>query len=191
MICLSVEEIIDKLSHELPSKRYKHTLGVAYTATSLAMVHGCDMKKAEVAGLLHDCAKALSLDQMLEIAKEYNLILRDTEKVSPNLLHGKVGACLAKNMYGIEEEEILSAICFHTTGKPNMTLLEKIVYIADYIEPSRDKQKHLNEIRKMAFVDLDKALFMILDDTVSYLRTTDYVIDSLSEETYLFYKENT
>lgn len=187
---LTYEEILDKLIQKLPPKRFRHTLGVAYTATSLAMVYGVDVKKAEIAGLLHDCAKGCSFEEMLSFAKEHNMVLSDLEAASPNLLHAKVGGEMAKMLYGVEDDEIVDAILYHTTGRPGMSLMEKIVYIADYIEPLRDKQKRLNEIRKMAFVDIDKALLYILEDTMEYLKSTNTPIDTLTEKTYLYYKEN-
>lgn len=191
MASLETNKIIDNLLEVLPQSRYIHTLGVAYTATSLAMVFGESIDKARLAGLLHDCAKAYSLDDMLEIAKDNNVNVTDLEYKSANLLHAKIGAVLAKIEYGVEDKSVLDAIMYHTTGKPAMTTLEKIIYIADYIEPSRNKQKRLELIRNTAFKDLDQTMLLILEDTMDYLKATNTDIDPLTEETYLFYKENT
>ena len=104
------------------------------------------------------------------------------------MLHAKVGALLAEKKYDIEDQEVLSAIRWHTTGKPDMTLLEKIVYVADYIEPKRDKAPNLKEVRKMAFVDLDQALLKILEDTLNYLGDSPDEVDMMTKATYDFYK---
>ena len=95
---------------------------------------------------------------------------------------------MPKKKYDIEDQEVLSAIRWHTTGKPDMTLLEKIVYVADYIEPKRDKAPNLKEVRKMAFVDLDQALLKILEDTLNYLGDSPDVVDMMTKATYDFYK---
>lgn len=117
-----------------------------------------------------------------------DLRLREIEQKNPFMLHAKVGALLAEKKYDIEDQEVLSAIRWHTTGKPDMTLLEKIVYVADYIEPKRDKAPNLKEVRKMAFVDLDQALLKILEDTLNYLGDSPDEVDMMTKATYDFYK---
>lgn len=186
------EEINCKLQKELTKRRYTHTLGVSYTAAALAMKYGYDIKKAQVAGLLHDCAKCNTDEKMLEKCKKNKIIITDIEKRNPYLLHAKLGACLAKKQYGIEEEEILSAIAYHTTGKPAMSELEKIVFVSDYIEPNRKEIWGLSQIRKMAFENLDEAVFMILDNTLSYLKEESgkKEIDSMTEEAFEYYRKN-
>lgn len=111
------------------------------------------------------------------------------EEKNPFLLHSKVGAYIAKEKYGVEEEDILNAIICHTTGKPHMTLLDKIIFIADYIEPMRTKAPNLTDVRKLAFEDIDLALFKILSDTLEYLRHSQKTIDGMSLRAYEFYKE--
>ncbi|MBQ0036675.1 MAG: bis(5'-nucleosyl)-tetraphosphatase (symmetrical) YqeK [Firmicutes bacterium] len=180
--------IIDSLVSELDEERYEHTLGVAYTAASLAMRYEEDINKAILAGLLHDVSKRCKSDKYIEMCNAYDIFISEAEYKNPGLLHAKLSAYIASNEYDVEDNEILSAIESHTTGKPNMTMLEKIIYIADYIEPLRNKQKHLLELRKLAFIDIDKALLMILEDTVEYLKSTNKVIDPTTYETYLFYK---
>ena len=105
------------------------------------------------------------------------------------MLHAKLGAYLAEKKYDVTEAEVLSAIRWHTTGKPGMSLLEKIIYIADYIEPRRDKAPHLKAVRQMAFQDLDRALLMILEDTVQYLDASAGDTDDMTRKTYEYYKE--
>ena len=120
-----------KLKKYLDKDRYRHTLGVMYTAAALAMAHDHDMEQAQMAGLLHDCAKCIPNKKKLKICKKQNIRISSAEKSSPFLLHAKLGAYIAKEKYQIEDEEILSAIRWHTTGKEAMSELEKIVYIAD------------------------------------------------------------
>ena len=182
--CKALRKQMEKVQDE---KRYEHTLGVAFTAASLAMRYGADVKQAQVAGLLHDCAKCMTNEERLSICKKNKLEVTPVEKANPFLLHAKVGAFLAKEKYGIQDEEILSAVRCHTTGRPNMTLLEKIVFTADYIEPSRKTAPKLDEVRTMAFQNLDIALCKILSDTLNYLDTVDQEIDPMTKETYHYY----
>lgn len=182
--CKALRKQMEKVQDE---KRYEHTLGVAFTAASLAMRYGADVKQAQVAGLLHDCAKCMTNEERLSICKKNKLEVTPVEKANPFLLHAKVGAFLAKEKYGIQDEEILSAVRCHTTGRPNMTLLEKIVFTADYIEPSRKTAPNLDEVRTMAFQNLDMALCKILSDTLNYLDTVDQEIDPMTKETYHYY----
>ncbi len=182
--CKALRKQMEKVQDE---KRYEHTLGVAFTAASLAMRYGADVKQAQVAGLLHDCAKCMTNEERLSICKKNKLEVTPVEKANPFLLHAKVGAFLAKEKYGIQDEEILSAVRCHTTGRPNMTLLEKIVFTADYIEPSRKTAPNLDEVRTMAFQNLDIALCKILSDTLNYLDTVDQEIDPMTKETYHYY----
>lgn len=170
-------------------KRYEHTLGVAYTAAALAMCYNADVKNAQLAGMLHDCAKCLSDEKRLSICKKYGIPMTDVEKRNPFLLHAKAGAYLAEKKYGIEDRDILNAIQYHTTGRPDMSLLEKIVFVADYIEPGRKQAPNLPEIRQLAFQDLDKAMVRILEDTVQYLEQGGGEIDPATEETLRYYSE--
>ncbi|MEE0861929.1 MAG: bis(5'-nucleosyl)-tetraphosphatase (symmetrical) YqeK [Lachnospiraceae bacterium] len=172
----------------MTKSRYEHTLGVEFTAASLAMRYEVDIEKAELAGLLHDCAKCIDSEDTLDDCKKYNIELTDVEKRNPFLIHSKLGAVHAKKLYGVDDEDIISAIRFHTTGKPDMTMLEKIIFIADYIEPGRDKAPNLKEIRKMSFIDIDEAMYMILKDTLDYLDKGEGEKDELTRDTYLFYK---
>ena len=135
--------LIRELETELAFGRFIHTMEVASTAANLAMCYGEDPAKAELAGLLHDCAKCMSLNKMLKICEKSGVPLSDIEKTSGSLLHSKAGAVLAACKYGVEDEDILNAIRYHTTGRPGMSLLEKIVFVADYIEPGRDSAPNL------------------------------------------------
>ncbi len=183
-----IQKIRKKMKKELDKGRYEHTLGVAYTSASLAMRYGYSIQKAQVAGLLHDCAKGKSADRILEMCEKNNVPITESERRSPYLLHAKLGAFLAMNRYHIHQIDILNAICYHTTGRPKMSMLEKIVFVADYIEPLRNKAEHLREIRKMAFLDLDEAVYMILRDTLEYLKKYKSDIDGTTEEAYQYYQ---
>lgn len=176
-----------KLSKYLDEDRYFHTLGVMFSCASLAMVHGYDLKDAQAAGLLHDSAKCIPNKKKLKICAENNIPVSDFEKDHPFLLHAKLGAYIAKTKYNVKNEEILSAICCHTTGKPQMNKLEKILYIADYIEPARNKAPRLDEIRKIAFEDLDECMYQILKDTLTYLDKNPDDVDSATKDAYKYY----
>lgn len=176
-----------KLQKKLDSDRYEHTIGVAYTAASLAMRYGEDVNRALVAGLLHDNAKCIPHDKQLQLFQKYNIHLTDVEKDNPALLHSKLGAFLAMHKYKVNDKEIISAILYHTTGRPEMTLLEKIIYVADYIEPMRCKASNLDEVRRLAFVDLDEALLQILGDTLDYLQSLKVTADPLTQKTHKYY----
>lgn len=180
-------KIKKKLEKELDSKRYEHTLGVAYTAAALAMRYDVSMDDAMLAGLLHDCGKCLSKENRLDICDKNNIYISETERKNTSLLHAKVGAFLAMTEYDVEDVNVLNAITNHTTGRPGMSLLEKIIFIADYIEPGRKEAPHLESLRKTAFVDLDEALRGILADTLAYLETKEEEIDIQTFKTYQYY----
>lgn len=179
------------LAKELTEKRFYHTLGVEAVSFSLAIQHNCDMDKALLAGLLHDCAKCLPNQELLIQCDKYNLPVSDVERRNPYLLHGKLGAYYSELNYGITDKEVHSAIAYHTTGKPDMTLLEKIVFTADYIEPGRssDRIPDLGEIRKLAFSNLDEAVVRILSNTIKYLKSEGQEIDQLTIKAYEYYKK--
>ncbi|MBR3041925.1 MAG: bis(5'-nucleosyl)-tetraphosphatase (symmetrical) YqeK [Eubacterium sp.] len=181
------DEMIKRLKGKLNDKRFVHSVGVEYTAATLAFVHGADVEKARIAGLLHDCAKCLPAEEKLRKAKKHGLPINRSEKLNPDLLHGKLGAYYAKRKYDVKDEEILSAITYHTTGHPDMTLLEKIIFVADYIEPNRKMVKDMEEIRKEAYEDIDKCIIHILKNTLDYLNSKKYVVDEITEQTYYFY----
>lgn len=173
----------------LDRDRFEHSEGVMYTAAALAMRYGENLEKAQIAGILHDCAKCIPDNKKLKICEKNRIEITEAEKCSPFLLHAKVGAYIAKEKYDIEDAEILDAIACHTTGKPAMTLLDKIIYISDYIEPMRSKASNLEEVRKMAFVDLDETLFKILSDTLVYLEKSSKKMDPMTMQTYEYYRE--
>ena len=180
--------LIKELESELAYGRFIHTLDVAATAANLAMCYGADLDKAEVAGLLHDCAKCMSLGKMLKVCDKAGTDLSEFEKNSVSLLHSKAGAVLAESRYGVRDEDTLNAIRFHTTGRPGMSLLEKIVFVADYIEPGRDSAPNLPQVRKLAYESIDDCVLQILKDTLRYLATTGSAVDPMTQKTYEYYR---
>ena len=126
-----VLEIRKHLKKKLDAYRYEHTLGVEFTCQALAMRYGYDLDKADLAGLLHDSAKRFEDPVMLQKCLDRNIPVTAEEERDPSLLHAKLGAWMAEHKYGVDDPEILSAITCHTTGKPGMGLLDKILYVAD------------------------------------------------------------
>ncbi|MCI6858937.1 MAG: bis(5'-nucleosyl)-tetraphosphatase (symmetrical) YqeK [Eubacterium sp.] len=185
---MSIKEIKEDLKRKLSPKRYEHTLGVEYTAACLALRYGADMEKARLAGLLHDCAKYLSAKDKVSACENYGIPISDYERKNPELLHAKLGACFANEIYGVTDPEILSAITWHTTGCPSMSVMEKIIFIADYIEPNRNQAEDLPIVRPMAFKDLDACLLRILEDTIDYLAGKKSVTDPMTQKTFEYYK---
>lgn len=184
-----IRDLRKAMKKKLDAGRYEHTLGVAYTASALAMRYGADCNQALAAGLLHDCAKCMSNEKREKICRKHKLTITEAEQKNPFLLHAKVGSYLARKKYGITDSEILRAITYHTTGRPGMSLLEKIIYIADYIEPGRKQAPNLNTIRPLAFQDLDRAMVAILRDTLDYLESSHTEIDAMTQKTYDYYRE--
>lgn len=182
-----IRKIRKSMENTLDHKRFEHTLGVAYTATSLAMCHQADINKAQVAGLLHDCAKCISDEKKIAICTKHNIQISTIELHNPFLLHAKVGGYMAMKKFNVHDPDVINAILNHTTGRPGMSELEKIIYIADYIEPGRKQAPNLSEVRRLAFADLDRALLKILGDTLKYLRDTGMEIDPMTQKTYEFY----
>lgn len=182
--------MIKKLKDKLTEKRFVHSVGVEYTASCMGFLYGADMKKARIAGLLHDCAKCIPTEEKLTKAEKYGLPVNSSERANPDLLHGKLGGYYARTKYGINDKEILDAITYHTTGRPGMTLMDKIIYVADYIEPNRKMLNELPEIRREAFQDIDKALLHILKNILVYLESQSCEIDEMTEKTYYYYCSN-
>ena len=184
-----LKHISKQMKKELDKSRYQHTLGVMYTASCLAMRYESDMQQAMLAGLLHDCAKCISGEKQRSLCKKNHIPIRDAEYKNPVLLHAKLGAFLASTEYGIKDKEVLHAIEVHTTGAPDMSLLDKILFVSDYIEPNREKAPNLTEIRKLAFESIDEAVFRILEDTIHFLNQRKNSMDDRTYDTYNYYKE--
>ena len=183
------QKLRKQLEKELKPDRFEHTMGVAYTASSMAFLYGADVQKALIAGFLHDCAKSMSHEEQVKVCEKNNIEMTEVERKNHSLLHAKVGMFLAQRDYDIHDEDVLNAIRWHTTGHENMSLLEKIVYISDFIEPNRKPLENMTQIRKEAFTDIDRCLAHILHDSVVYLQTIGKETDDATMKAYQFYKE--
>lgn len=186
---MELHEIRKRLKKTLDKGRYEHTKGVMYTAGCLAMAHGYSIEKAMLAGLLHDCAKCIPNEDKIKLCEKNDIPITSVEYNSPYLLHAKLGAYLAETEYEVKNPEILHAIKVHTTGEPDMSVLDKIIYIADYIEPGRDKAPDLEKVRKLAFENLDVCMAEILCDTLKYLSSRGGSIDPTTRLTYEYYRQ--
>ena len=182
-----IRKIRRKMEKVLDPKRFEHTLGVAYTASALAMCYDVDINKAQTAGLLHDCAKCMSNEKKLSICEKHHIPVNEVERKNPFLLHAKVGSYVAMKQFNIHDQDIINAILNHTTGRPGMSQLEKIIYIADYIEPGRKQAPNLTKLRRLAFQDLDQALLQVLGDILHYLESINSPIDPMTQKTYEYY----
>ncbi len=165
---MELTDIRKRLERILSEKRFVHSVNVMNTAVQLAEKYDEDPEKAALAGLLHDCAREIKGEEVFKICREYNIYVDGVSKIQPELLHGSIGAELAREQYGVCDESVLNAIRFHTTGRGNMSMLEKIVFIADYIEPGRNFPE-VHETRKNAYEDIDMAILTALNRTIVYL----------------------
>lgn len=179
------EKVIEFLKVHLDNWRFNHSIRVMETAIELAKIYGENELRAEMAGLLHDSGKWKSKELTLQKVNEWGIILSSEEKISYNLVHGSVSVYIAKNIFGIDDEDVINAIKYHITGRENMSRLEKIVYIADMIEPKREYEG-VDEFRKLAKKDLDKAMFEILNDNLKHLldKNAYIAIDSLKARNF-------
>lgn len=158
-----IEQCIKKMTKE---SRFNHSKGVQYMAGELAKHYGVDVEKAELAGLMHDCVKNLPVDEMYRLCDELGCQLDEITKREVKLIHAPLGAYYAKKVFGIDDSEIFNAIYWHTTGKADMTLFEKVIFIADVVEPNR-KYDIVEEMRQLAFENIDLAMLKILDYNIT------------------------
>jgi len=163
-----INVVLDVLKKELTLPRYQHSLGVAETAVALAKRLGGDVFKARLAGLLHDCARDLPASRLLIMAETFGIPITDIEAAEPVLLHAPVGARLADIKFGVDDREIFQAIKCHTTGGPGMSLLDQVIYLADFIEPGR-KYPGVEKLRDIAEKDFEAAVVAAFDQTLNYL----------------------
>ena len=156
------------------AKRVPHVVGVEEEVAKLALRWGADPVLARRAGVLHDCTKYLELPEQLELCQTYGVELDELERQAVKLLHAKTGACIARAVFG-EPDAVYQAIFWHTTAKADMTTLEKILYVADYMEPNRDFEG-VERLRKLAYEDLDKALLLGVEMTIREMEEKKRVI---------------
>ncbi len=180
-------ELIDKIKEDLKNtlseRRYIHSLGVMEMAVELAKIYNVDEKKAELAGLLHDNAKEMTPEELLKYVDDNNIKISEVERINTKILHGKVGADIAKKKYGVSKE-IQEAIEYHTTTNPNMTTLDKIVFVADKIELNRKSATYdIESERELAKKDLDGAVIFIINSNITSLIQKDKLINEESINT--------
>lgn len=162
-------------------QRFDHIERVAKLSASLARTWKTNEDVAIVVGLLHDCARDMTVDELKEQAAAFRIPITDIEKRAPVLLHGPVGAALIESQLGVGDHHILDAVRFHTTGRSGMSIVEKILFVADYAEPGRDFPG-VERVRSLMHVDLDGAIRAALDQTVAYLVTRGRLLHPLTVE---------
>lgn len=185
---MDLKDIKKKVKKSMDKQRYDHTKGVMYTAGCLAMANEYPIDKAMLAGLLHDCAKCIPNNEKIDICRKHDILVSQVELDNPGLLHAKAGMVLAEEEYQIIDPDILHSIKVHTTGEPGMNMLDKIIFVADYIEPGRNEAPRLEYLRKIAFHDIDMTVAEILHDTIHYLNSKSGAIDPATQITYNYYE---
>lgn len=176
---MTLENIQEKLKNKLSKERFVHSLNVMNSSVELAKKYGEDRDKAAVAGLLHDCAKNIEKREVFKICDMFGITVDEVSKIQPELLHGYIGSKLAERDYEVTDKSVLKAIYYHTTGCENMDLLDKIIFIADYIEPGRDFPG-VDHIRETVFEDLDAAVILALDSTLRHVLSKGVLIHPLT-----------
>ncbi len=181
-----IEEIKRDLIENISKSRYEHTLRVVQCSEKLAKSYGADLEKARLAAFLHDSAKFPSKEKIFDMSKALGLLDDEIYFYNKEILHASLAAKIARDKYAIRDEDILNAISYHTTGRANMSLLEKIIFMADYIEPSRDFEG-IEKIRDLTFKDLDKSLLLALNSNLKFLLEKDILIskDTIEARNYL------
>ena len=172
---MNTQDIINSLKSVLTPDRFTHTMGVAKWARELAFLNGVSPDKAYTAGLLHDCAKCMTKDELADNIKKYKIELDDEALDSPQLWHSYVGAFVAKDVYGIDDKEILDAIYYHTTGKADMSELCAIVYLADAIEDSRS-YNGVEKLREMAKESLWDAVYAYTERSIEFIKAKGCIV---------------
>ena len=173
---MEYQEIENDLKSILSEYRFTHSMGVAKKAVELAKIYGVDEEIARKVGIAHDVAKELTDEEMVEYAKANNIEIEQIEAVTPALLHGKIGADIASKKYGFTTD-MVNAIKWHTTGRNNMSMLEKIIYVADKIEENRKGTRFdIEKSRELAVQDIDKALIFIMNELIKYNVKNEWLI---------------
>jgi len=179
----------NRVESRLDKKRYQHTLGVVETADKLAQIHGVDREQARLAGLLHDYAKSIRGQAVLDVLMDFDVEPEPMFYEHPDLAHGFAAALMAQQEFGVRDEAVLNAIRFHTYGRHDMTPLDQVIYLADYTEPNRDFEG-VDKMRKLSVENMDQAMLMALEETIVYLLGTDKLIhpDTIFERNRLVKK---
>lgn len=190
---ITYEELYEVVKQSVSEKRFNHVLGVVERAIEYAKIYNVNIEDVKIAAILHDIAKEYSDEKNNEILNRYGKKLDEIELKNHNLIHSKIGAIIAKYEYGFSDD-IYNAISFHTTGRPNMSMLEKIVYLADATEKNRKYLDKLNILSLEELVDLikkdiDSGLSYVLSYTLKYVLDRNLYIDINSVKAYNFYKK--
>lgn len=185
------EELYNDVKNILSEKRFKHSEGVVERAVEYAQVYGVDIEKVKKAAIIHDIAKEFSKEESYAMLEKYGITLNEVEEKNFSLVHGKLGAAIAKYKYGLSDD-IVNAIKYHTTGKENMTTFEKIIYLADATEPNRKYEKSendltLDELVNLIKTNLDEGLEYVLRWTLNSVLKRDFLIHIDSVKAYNFY----
>lgn len=167
---MDLEAMEQKLRGMLSEKRYHHSLGVMETAIEMAEIFGVDVEKARLAGLLHDCAKDIERSKRIPLCKELGVHLDPVKKDQKGLIHADLGAKMVETEFGITDIEVINAVKYHTLGRENMTDLEKILYLADIIEPNRKPFDGIEELRSLCRSNLDCAMLYALERSIEYIQ---------------------
>ena len=165
---MEYNEILVTLANELRPARFRHCRDVSQTAVRLAERWDADIEKARLAGILHACARNLKGEELLKTSRQFGMIPSPLELLQPALIHAPLGAIIAERRFGISEPQILQAIRRHTTGAPQMTLLDKVIYLSDCIEPGRNFSG-VRKIRDMAVEDLDAAVLLAYEHSILFV----------------------
>lgn len=171
--------IKNKVHSLLTEKRFNHCIRVEKEATKLGDIYGVDNYKCRLAAIAHDCTKKFSDDELTYRAREYGIEIDDIQLETPQLLHGPVGAEYCRREFEIQDKDILNSIYYHTTGRKNMSMLEKIIYLSDIIEEGRYFQG-IEKIRDMAIKDIDMAIILSCNSTISYVMQKNFLIHPLT-----------
>ena len=185
-----IELLKEEIKERLSEKRFLHSVSVMDMCEKLAKKYNCDVKRARLVGLVHDMTKEMTDEEMLEYAKKNNIAITETERNIPQILHGKIASDLAKKKYDFDDE-MCEAIKYHTTGKENMTLLQKVLFVSDKIDETR-KYEGVEELRKLAFENLDEAIIKNIDETLKINIDKRKVIleESIKTRNYLLISKN-
>ncbi|MDM7327571.1 MAG: bis(5'-nucleosyl)-tetraphosphatase (symmetrical) YqeK [Thermosynechococcus sp. Uc] len=163
------QQVLAWLTENVPAPRLQHILRVETLAAELALHHGLDVDRAAWAGLLHDLAKYFPPERLLRMAQEAGLPITDVDEADPHLLHADVSALVARQQFGITDEQVLAAVANHTLGQPDMDALSCVVFLADSLEPGRGQTVELEELRKVAQRNLQEAVWRVCDRTLLWL----------------------
>jgi predicted HD superfamily hydrolase involved in NAD metabolism len=182
----ALDSMIDFLKMEVSERRFIHSLNTMKTAMDLAKRLRADIKKCQTAGLLHDCAKNIIGSRAIDMCSRYDIELDYVLRNQTSLLHGYLGRIVAREKFGIEDEEVLNAIANHTMGRPAMSTVEKIVFLADYIEPHRF-YPGVEELRELAYKDPDCAVVVAVDTTIKKILSKRELLHTRIIETRNYY----